>query len=104
VRRSVVRLSDLALSDILEQFDWYEHSSGQHLAKRWETAVTSALLRIERNPQSGGPCHFDAPELQRLRRMAITRFPRHLIFDRVKGGEISVLRVIHGARDLEHLL
>ncbi|MGB8988812.1 MAG: type II toxin-antitoxin system RelE/ParE family toxin [Candidatus Sulfotelmatobacter sp.] len=100
----IIRLSDLALSDILEQFDWYEHSSGQLLAERWEVAVTSALLRIERNPQCGGPCRFDAPELQELRRMAITGFPRHLIFYRVTGDEIAVLRVIHGARDLEHLL
>jgi toxin ParE1/3/4 len=104
VRQSIVHLSDLALSDILEQFEWYKLSSGQLLAKRWDAAVTSALLRIERNPKSGAPCHFDAPELQGLRRMAITRFPRHLIFYQLKGDEIIVLRVIHGARDLEPLL
>jgi plasmid stabilization system protein ParE len=103
VKQSSIRFSDVALSDILEQFDWYEHHSGLHLAKRWENAVASALIRIVKNPDSGAPCHFDAVELQRIRRTGITRFPKHLIFYRIEKTETVILRVVHGARDLESL-
>jgi plasmid stabilization system protein ParE len=36
-------------------------------------------------------------------RVPVTGFPKHLIFYKVEGREVFVLRVIHGARDLENL-
>lgn len=36
--------------------------------------------------------------------MTITGFPKHLIFYRFADGEIFVMRVLHGARDIEYLL
>ncbi|HWW15869.1 MAG TPA: hypothetical protein VN310_14505 [Candidatus Dormibacteraeota bacterium] len=38
-----------------------------------------------------------------MRRMPIAGFPRHLIFYRAEEKEIRILRVVHGARDLESL-
>jgi toxin ParE1/3/4 len=96
-------LSDVTVNDILEQADWYQQRSGPALAKRWESAVTSALVRIVDNPQSGARSSFHADELRGIRRMSVVRFPKHLIFYRVEGDEILILRVIHGARDLESL-
>jgi toxin ParE1/3/4 len=103
VNRPKVRLSDAAVSDILEQADWYKQHSGQVLAKRWETAVTSALFRIVENPQSGPLCSFKADELRGIRRMPINKFPKHLVFYQAVSDEVLILRVIHGARDLESL-
>jgi len=51
VSRLRVSFSEAAVADILEQADWYDAQSGQRLAKRWEKAVTDALLRISNNPQ-----------------------------------------------------
>lgn len=103
MKRVKVRLSDAAVNDILEQAEWYEQRSSLILAKRWESAVTSALLRIVANPRSGSLCTFHADELQSIRRMPITRFPKHLIFYQFEDNEILILRVVHGARDLEHV-
>ena len=100
MNRARIRLSDVAVNDILEQADWYKQQSGQSLAKRWESAVTAALLRMVENPRSGSSCRFKENELQAIRRMPIGRFPRHLIFYRFEGAEIVILRVVHGARDL----
>jgi len=36
--------------------------------------------------------------------MPIAGFPRHLIFYRAEEEEIRILRVVHGARDLESVL
>jgi toxin ParE1/3/4 len=104
MNRVELRLTDTAVRDIQEQADWYEHRSGQALARRWEKEVTAALIRIEKNPRSGAKCGFSADELQNVRRMPIAGFPKHLIFYRAGDEEIRILRVVHGARDLESLL
>jgi toxin ParE1/3/4 len=97
-----VTLSDLAISDILEQAEWYGTHS-ESVATRWEKAVTSALLRIAGSPRSGVPCRFKADELRGVRRSAVAGFPKHLVFYQVCDDKIIVLRIVHGARDLESL-
>jgi toxin ParE1/3/4 len=104
VNRGELRLTDVAVSDIQEQAEWYLQRSDRALARRWENEVTAALIRIEKSPGSGAKCGFSAIELQDLRRMPIAGFPRHLIFYRAEKEEIRILRVVHGARDLESLL
>jgi toxin ParE1/3/4 len=104
VRKYRLVLSDEAGADIIEQADWYAIQSGKALATRWEGAVTSAIMRVLYRPNSGTPCHFKAAELHGLRRIAVPGFPRHLLFYRFDGDEILIVRVVHGARDLEPLL
>ena len=96
-------LSDAAIADIVEQADWYRGQSGAALAKRWEKAVTSALLRILTNPAAGAPCTFRPIDLRDVRRVTIRGFPKHLLFYRFQEAEVFILRVVHGARDLESL-
>jgi len=104
MNRAALRLTDVAVSDIQDQADWYEQRSGHVLTRRWESQITAALIRIEKNPRSGAKCGFSADELQGIRRMPIAGFPRHLIFYRAEEEEIRILRVVHGARDLESVL
>ena len=102
VKSSRIVLSEVAVADILEQADWYEAQADQKLARRWEKSVTSALLRISVRPSAGG----FAPSVRRNkgnRRSPVAGFPKHLIFYRVREKEILILRVVHGARDLESL-
>ena len=44
-RRRLV-FSDAAITDILEQADWYFEQSGHKLAQRWEKAVKSASRKL----------------------------------------------------------
>jgi len=96
-------LSDAAVNDVLEQAAWYQEQSGPKLARRWEQAVTSTLLRIAATPAAGAPCTFKAADLRGVRRIAVPRFPKHLVFYRVRSQELIILRIVHGARDLESL-
>ena len=104
MNRPRIALSDAAVADILEQSDWYQEQSGDKLAKRWESAVTSAVLRVVKTPGAGPLCHFKSTELHNVRRISLSGFPKHLLFYEFKEKEILVLRVLHGARDLESLL
>jgi toxin ParE1/3/4 len=97
------RVSEAASADIVEQADWYEEKSDRKLARRWSDAVTSALLRIMRNPHSGTPCRFGPTELRNIRRASIPGFPKHLMFYKAGDHEVLILRVLHGARNLESL-
>lgn len=96
-------LTDAAVNDILEQANWYEEQSGLKLARRWEQAMTSVLLRLATTPAAGAPCTFQADELRGVRRMSVPRFPKHLMFYRLETQDIVILRIVHGARDLESL-
>jgi toxin ParE1/3/4 len=98
-----ITFSAAAVADILEQAEWYEAQADQKLAKRWEKAVTATLLRISRGPHAGSPCNFSATELRGARRVPVAGFPKHLIFYQPYPDEIVVLRIVHGARDLESL-
>ena len=104
MRARQIVLSDEAVNDILEQAAWYEEQSGLKLARRWEQAVTSVLLRIAAAPAGGAPCIFKAPELAGVRRAPVTGFPKHLVFYRIQKQQMNILRIVHGARDLESLL
>ena len=95
--------SDAAIADILEQSDWYAQRVGRSLAKRWEACVTSTLLKIARRPGASSSCDFGPEELRGTRRTPVAGFPKHLIFYQARASEILILRVVHGARDLESL-
>jgi toxin ParE1/3/4 len=65
--------------------------------------VTDTLLRIAQRPAAGSRCGFTADELRGTRRMPVAGFTKFLIFYLSGEGEILILRVVHGARDLESL-
>jgi toxin ParE1/3/4 len=73
------------------------------LAQRWEEAVTATLLRIAQRPGIGSRCRFTVDELRGTCRVPVAGFAKHLIFYQSREAEILVLRVVHGARDLESL-
>ena len=95
--------SEAAVADVLEQADWYRRQVGDVLALRWERAVTSAIAHVLRFPASGSPCLFRSPELKGARRTTIPKFPKHLMFYRIEEDVEFILRIVHGARDLESL-
>jgi toxin ParE1/3/4 len=95
--------SDAAVADVVEQFDWFNEQAGIRVAARWERAVTSTLFRLLRNPRTGALCHFAAEELRDLRRVPIAGFSKHLLFYRYRHKSLFVIRIVHGARDLERL-
>ena len=62
--------------------------------------MTDTLLR---RPTAGTRCRFTADELRGTRRMRVAGFTKFLIFCQSREGETLILRVVHGARDLEGL-
>jgi toxin ParE1/3/4 len=44
------------------------------------------------------------PSLRGLRLWVITDFPSYLMFYRQRGGQVEIVRVLHGARDVNSIL
>ena len=103
MRAAHVTFSPAAIADILAQADWYEMQANQKLAARWERAVSATVLALAKTPHAGARCTFKAESLRGTRRMPVHRFPSHLVFYQVVEQQLHILRVVHGARDLEKL-
>ena len=65
-------------------------------------AVGDAVALLLENPQPGSPRDFRSPHAQGIRSWAPQGFPNYLIFYKVSGDDIEVIRFLHGARDLPH--
>ena len=78
--------------------------AGVEIAVRFLGAVEQAYEFISRTPEAGAPCRFDRPRLEGLRRWPVPGFANHLVFYRLVGEWLEIVRVLHGARDIESLL
>ncbi len=71
---------------------------------RFLMAAESTFQKLAKAPKMGKPCQFSNPRLAGIRQQAIKGFRRFLIFYRIADDKVEILRVIHGARDLESIL
>ena len=73
-------------------------------AERLLDAVGDAVGMLLENPLSGSPRDFRSERAQDVRSWAPRGFPDYLIFYRPSGGDLEILRFLHGMRDLpKHL-
>ena len=73
-------------------------------ANRFIQAVDRALDRLATLPLSGGAWKPEDPDLADIRVIILHEFSNHLVFYRVHEDWVEVIRILHGARDLEPLL
>jgi plasmid stabilization system protein ParE len=66
---------------------------------RFLVQVASTLERIRIDPGLGMHLKVEEPQLEEILWHRVDGFPNHLIFFRVDGDLVFVLRVLHGARD-----
>ncbi len=55
-------------------------------------------------PEAGATRAFQDPRLEGIRMWPVPGFPRFLIFYRVQQGEVEVIRILHGARNIARIL
>ena len=71
------------------------------VAVRFLENTESTLKELSDSPGVGSPFESDHPELANLRFRRVKGFPNHLIFYIEHPGEIEIVRILHGARDLD---
>jgi len=98
-----LRVLPRADADVDEAADYYAEQESMDLALRFLDAVERAYKFIAQNPQTGSPGQYDAPQLDGVRRWPVPGFDSYLVFYRLVGEWIEIVRVLHGARDIERL-
>lgn len=88
----------------LEDVAAYIGQENARAAERLISAATAAFHALLQTPGLGSRVLGDDPRLEGLRRHRVPRFGSYLIFYRVTEEAIEVVRVLHGARDIERIL
>jgi len=90
--------------DLLEQFVYFGEEASVDLAEQYLAAVDETCALLVKQRRIGAPHDSGLPELAELRRIPVKGFENYLIFYLPLPGGIDVIRVLHGARDIENLL
>jgi len=89
--------------DLLEQFLYLADQATVEVAERYFTAVDHTCVRLAKQPLSGTSYDSGVARLEGIRRVPVSGFPMYLLFYVPRAGGIDVVRILHGARDIENL-
>ena len=99
-----VAIAQRAEQDMTLQYGWYLQNAGLEVAERYLQAVDGTIHELAEHPEIGILRHFKSPELAGIRSMTVARpFDKHLLFYQA-DAELSIERIMHGARDLPRRL
>ena len=87
----------------MEDHATYLAARSPQAADRFLDTCAAEFQRLAAMPGMGGIRLFKNPKAAGIRSWPMTGFPNHLIFYRPVEDGIEVLRVLHGARDIEAL-
>lgn len=93
-----------ARRDILAQAVYFAEQGGEALANRFLHSAENSLTHLLDHPRAGAPKFFDNPALAGLRSWPVANFEDVRAYYLATSTELSVLRVLHGKRDLPHIL
>lgn len=88
----------LARRDIDEHADYIARERPLS-ALAFVDAVEGDVARLAAMPELGSPRAFQHTRLAGIRLWSVTGFRNYLLFYRVMGDELQVLRVLHAAQD-----
>ncbi|HEX5242757.1 MAG TPA: type II toxin-antitoxin system RelE/ParE family toxin [Tepidisphaeraceae bacterium] len=73
-------------------------------ALRFYDAVGVTFRELREHPERWPLFELSNPRLEGLRKRAVIGFHRYIVFYRIEGRIVRVVRVLHGARDLQCIL
>ena len=100
---SRVRIRPQALRDLTEQGAYLAENAGLETALRFYEAAEETFRLLAAHPEMGRAREFRNPRLAGVRMCLIKGFGKHLIFSRRTKDGVEIVRVMHGARDIEKL-
>ena len=96
-------LSREALDD-LELIWGYIAKDNPEAADRVLEGAYQTCKNLAEHPELGRLRKFSQTVLAGIRSFAISDFPNYVIFYAVQPGAIEIVRILHGARDIETIL
>ena len=90
--------------DLEEAAEYLRKQTSPDRAIRFLDEADATFERLASMPGLGARFDPDSPALGELRFFPVSRFRNHIVFYRPVEGGIEVLRVLHGARDIQGVL
>jgi toxin ParE1/3/4 len=73
-------------------------------AIRVDDAIIASFHLLAENPSAGARCEFPQADVADLRFWPVKRYPDYLVIYRPLADGIDVVRVIHGAMDMDRVI
>jgi toxin ParE1/3/4 len=93
----------IVIQDLME-ISTYISYDNLDAGDRFLYAAEATFQRIAKNPGVGRLCNFKDPSVAQMRQYPVKGFKNYLVLYELTETTIDVIRVVHGARDLEQLL
>ncbi len=93
-----------AEADIVRQFEWYAERGLPDIARRFRAATRDAIDALIAMPSAGTPRRLENSRLAGLRAWPVKEFGQFRIFYLAQPGLVTVVRILHGKRDIGTLL
>ena len=93
-----------ARRDLVEHFVYLAENAGLDVAERFLANAEASFNELAGQPRIGSPLTLRPPELAGLRKWRVKDFDNHLIFYLPHPDGVSIVRVLHAARDWWGLL
>ena len=93
-----------ARRDLVEHFVYMAENAGPEIAGRFLTNAATSFNELAGQPMIGAPLTLRHPELAGMRKWRVKDFDNYLVFYLPLPDGVSIVRVLHAARDWWSLL
>jgi toxin ParE1/3/4 len=90
--------------DLERQVDYLDGEASSEVGDRYLAAVNAAFEQLADMPGLGARRDFNNTRLSGLRMWPVPNFPKYLIFYRSTEEIVEIVRVVHGAQNIEDIL
>lgn len=93
-----------ARQDLEDHAVYLMENAGLETAERFLVRAESSFSELAGQPMMGSPLSLKSPELSGLRKWRVKDFDNYMIFYLPRPDGVSIIRVLHAARDWWTLL
>ncbi len=101
-----IKFTSLADTDVDDIGDYFTARNRDVGTKFYQSVVktTQFLARVSETSEIGTLYESDSPTCQNIRLWRVDGFSNYLVFYRVEGSTLKILRVLHGSRDYRNIM
>jgi len=92
-----------AVRDVVEAADWVAQVRGLDASETFMDAVKDTYDLIASMPYIGVARDYGNPQLVAMRMLPVPRYLKYLVFYTLDADQITILRVLYSARNIQEL-
>ena len=90
-----------AVRDVIEAADWVAQVRNLDASETFMDAVKDTYELIAAMPYIGVARDYSNPQFAGMRMLPVPRYPKYLIFYTLTDEQVTILRVLHSARNIQ---